>query len=91
MCTWSSKSFVVSLVGMSTNAEIGIRIFAYDIRIYLNILMIYTSLSNRPIYDGLLGGACIENMRYMYMHGIVCGQYQWRNHGKKINKFCTVS
>ena len=40
---------IIFKLGMSTNAEIGIRIFAYDIRIYSNIRMIYTSMSNRPI------------------------------------------
>ena len=42
------------LLGMSTNAEIGIRIFAQDIRIYSNIRMIYTSMPSRPITMTLL-------------------------------------
>ena len=40
--------------------------------------MIHKSIPNRH-YDDLLGGTCIENMRYMYMHGIISGLYQWRH------------
>ena len=43
------KIFEGFLLGMSTNVEIGIQIFAKDIRIYSNIRMRYTSMLNRPI------------------------------------------
>ena len=33
----------------------------------------------------VLGGTCIENMRYMYMHGIVSGLNQWHHVRKSMN------
>ena len=49
---------------------------------YSNDIHIYAQQTH---YDDLLGGTCIENMRYMYMHGIVSGLYQWHHVRKSMN------
>ena len=59
-----------------------IRIGYSNIFEYSNDIHIYTQLAH---YDDLLGGTCIENMRYMYMHGIVSGLYQCRHVRKSTN------
>ena len=58
-------------------------VFEYSHRIFEYIRMIYTSMPNRPITMTYF--VCIENMRYMYMQGIVSGLYQWRYVRKSTN------
>ena len=54
---------------------------------YSNIRIGYSNIfyAQQTHYDDLLGGTCIENMRYMYMHGIVSGLYQWHHIRKSAN------
>ena len=59
-----------------------IRIGYSNIFEYSNDIHIYAQKTH---YDDLLGGTCIENMRYMFMLGIVSGQYQWRHVRKSTN------
>ena len=56
-------------------------VFEYSHRIfeYIRIFELYTHLCPIDPFNDLLGGTCIENMRYMYMHGIVSRLYQWRH------------
>ena len=60
------------------NIRIGYSIIFED----SNYIHIYAQQTH---YDDLLRGTCIENMRYMYMHGIVSGLYQWRHVRKSTN------
>ena len=53
-------------------------VFEYSHRIfeYTRIFELYTHLCPIDPFNDLLGGTCIENMRYMYMHRIVSRLYQ---------------